>query len=44
MTPFLYAFGVKESDEIVSLMIRGQLLPQRPPEGHVRSVLAKYSV
>ena len=29
MTQFLYDFEVKESDEIVSLVIRCQLLPQR---------------
>ena len=43
MTPFLYVFGVKESDEIVILVIRGQLLPQRSPKGHLRSFLAKFS-
>ena len=37
-------FGVKESDEIVSLVIRGQLLPQRSPRVHLWSFSAKFSV
>ena len=43
MTPFLYVFGVKESDEILILVIWGQLLPQRSPKGHLRSFSAKFS-
>ena len=34
MTPSSYAFEVKESDEIVSLVIRGQLLTQMSAKGH----------
>ena len=34
MTPFLYVFGLKESDEIDIVVIKGQLLPQRSPKGH----------
>ena len=43
MTPFLYVFGVKESDEIGILVIRGQLLSQRSPKGHLRSFPPKFS-
>ena len=39
---FLYVFGVKESDEIVILVIRGQLLPQRSPRGHHSSYAVSY--
>ena len=35
-------FGVKESDAIDILVIRGQLLPQRSPKGHLRSFLQKF--
>ena len=44
MTPFLYALEVKESDRIVSLVIRGLLLFQRSPKGHLRYFSAKISV
>ena len=33
MKRFLHVFEAKESDEIVSLVIRCQLLPQRSPNG-----------
>ena len=33
MTPFLYVFEVKKSDDRVSLVIRGQNLPQRSLKG-----------
>ena len=36
---FLYVFMVKESAEIVIFVIKGQLLPQRSPKGHLRSFL-----
>ena len=44
MMPFLYVFEVKESDEIVSLVIRGQHLLEMLPKGHLRSFSAKFSV
>ena len=39
----LYVFGVKESDGIVILVIRGQLLTQRSPKCHLRSFLTRFS-
>ena len=44
MTPFLYVLEVKESDELVCLVIRGQLLPQSSSKGHLRSFLGMFSV
>ena len=43
MAPFLYVFEVKESDERVILVTRGQLLPKRSPKGHLRSFEVKFS-
>ena len=40
---FLYVFMVKESAEIVIFVIKGQLLPQRSPKGHLRSFSANFS-
>ena len=37
MTPPLLCFEVKESDAMVVFMIRGQLLHQRAPKGHLKS-------
>ena len=44
MTPVLYVFEVKESDEIVCLVIRGQLFFQSSPKGHLRSFMGMFSV
>ena len=43
MTPYFIYFEAKESDEIVSLMIRCQLLPQKSPKGNLMSFLVKFS-
>ena len=34
---------VMETAEIVIFVIKGQLLPQRSPKGHLRSFSAKFS-